>query len=41
VTLKQGEVILSGAFSAAPMAEKGDTFTADFGPLGTVSAKFI
>lgn len=41
VTLQKGEVILSGAFSAAPMAAKGDAFTADFGPLGTVSAKFI
>ena len=41
VTLKKGEVILSGAFSAAPEAEKGDEFTADFGPLGKVSAKFI
>ena len=42
VELKKGEVILSGAFSAAPEAVKGDTFTADFGPvLGKVTAKFI
>lgn len=41
VTLKKGEVILSGAFSAAPEAEKGDEFTADFGLLGKVSAKFV
>lgn len=41
VTLKKGEVILSGAFSAAPLAEKGDTFEADFGPLGTVTASFV
>jgi len=41
VTLKSGEVILSGAFSAAPPAEKGDEFMADFGPLGTVTAQFI
>ena len=41
VTLKKGEVILSGAFSAAPAANKGDEFTADFGELGKVTAKFI
>ena len=41
VTLKKGEVILSGAFSAAPEAQKGDEFVADFGPLGKVAAKFI
>ncbi|MDL2323707.1 2-keto-4-pentenoate hydratase [Ruminococcaceae bacterium OttesenSCG-928-A16] len=41
VQLKKGEVILSGAFSAAPPATKGDVFKADFGPLGTVEAKFI
>lgn len=41
VVLKKGEVILSGAFSAAPAAVKGDTFTADFGEMGSVTAKFI
>lgn len=41
VTLKKGEVILSGAFSAAPAAVKGDEFIADFGEMGTVAAKFI
>ena len=41
VTLKKGEVILSGAFSAAPEAEKGDEFTADFGPMGKATAKFV
>ena len=41
VALKKGEVILSGAFSAAPEAAKGDVFTADFGPMGTVTAKFV
>ena len=41
VTLKKGEVILSGAFSAAPEAGKGDEFTADFGPMGKVTAKFV
>ena len=42
VVLKKGEVILSGAFSAAPEAKKGDEFVADFGPvMGKVKAKFI
>ncbi len=41
VTLKKGEVILSGAFSNAPFAQRGDVFTADFGSLGTVRAEFV
>ena len=41
VALKKGEVILSGAFSAAPEASRGDEFVADFGPMGKVSAKFV
>lgn len=41
VPFKKGEVILSGAFSAAPPAKKGDSFEADFGPLGTVRARFV
>jgi 2-keto-4-pentenoate hydratase len=40
VTLKAGEVVLSGAFSAAPEAAKGDTFTAEFSSFGTVKAEF-
>lgn len=39
-TLKAGEVILSGALSAAVNAEKGDTFTARFAHLGQVSVQF-
>ena len=41
VSLNKGEVILSGAFSAAPAAKKGDVFLADFGELGSVEAVFI
>ncbi|MCL2066040.1 MAG: fumarylacetoacetate hydrolase family protein [Treponema sp.] len=41
VTLKAGEVILSGAFSAAPPAAKGDKFTAEFSTFGEVKAEFI
>ncbi|MDR2048165.1 MAG: fumarylacetoacetate hydrolase family protein [Treponema sp.] len=40
VTLKAGEVVLSGAFSAAPEAAKGDAFTAEFSSFGTVTAEF-
>jgi 2-keto-4-pentenoate hydratase len=40
VTLKAGEVVLSGAFSAAPEAAKGDVFTAEFSSFGTVKAEF-
>jgi len=41
VTLKAEEIVLSGAFSAAPAVSRGDSFEADFGQLGIVRAKFI
>lgn len=41
VILKKDEVILSGAFSAAPSAINGDFFRAEFSVLGEVEAKFI
>ncbi|MBP8640162.1 MAG: 2-keto-4-pentenoate hydratase [Oscillospiraceae bacterium] len=41
VSLKKDEVILSGAFSAAHIAVKGDVFRADFSVLGSVEAFFI
>jgi 2-keto-4-pentenoate hydratase len=41
VTLKAGEVILSGAFSAAPAAARGDVFTAEFSSFGKVEAVFV
>ncbi|WP_163538096.1 fumarylacetoacetate hydrolase family protein [Gracilibacillus sp. YIM 98692] len=40
ITLKAGEVILSGALSAAVDAEKGDSFTAKFAHIGQVSVNF-
>jgi 2-oxo-hept-3-ene-1,7-dioate hydratase len=40
VSLKRGEVILSGSFTKPVFAEPGDTFVADYGPLGTVSVVF-
>ncbi|HZG84056.1 2-keto-4-pentenoate hydratase [Paenibacillus sp.] len=40
ITLKAGEVILSGALSAAVNAEPGDTFRARLAHLGEVSVRF-
>ncbi|MDR2650258.1 MAG: 2-keto-4-pentenoate hydratase [Clostridiales bacterium] len=39
--LKAGEVILSGAFTAAPAAVKGDRFRAEFSTLGIVEGEFL
>jgi 2-keto-4-pentenoate hydratase len=41
VTLKKGEVVLSGALSAAPAASAGDVFEARFSVLGDVTAEFV
>ncbi len=40
VTLKKGEVVLSGALSVALAAEAGDEFTCEFTDFGTVSVSF-
>lgn len=40
VTLKKGEVILSGALTAMVSAQAGDVFEARFGTLGSVSVTF-
>lgn len=40
VSLSAGEVILAGSFTKPVFAEPGDTFVADYGPLGTVSVDF-
>ncbi|MBM4762583.1 2-keto-4-pentenoate hydratase [Bacillus sp. B15-48] len=40
ITLKAGEVILSGALSAMVVAEPGDVFTARFAHIGQVSVNF-
>lgn len=39
-SLRAGEVILAGSFTTPVFALPGDTFVADFGPLGTVSCFF-
>lgn len=41
VTLNKGEVVLSGALSAALDALKGDVFRAEFSTLGSVSVEFV
>lgn len=41
VVLEAGEVILSGAFSAAPPAQAGDRFRAEFSDFGAVEACFL
>ena len=38
--LNRGEIILSGALSAAPPAQKGDVFEARFSYLGNIIAEF-
>jgi 2-oxo-hept-3-ene-1,7-dioate hydratase len=39
-TLEAGHIVLAGSFTRAVAAKKGDTFTADYGPLGTVNCYF-
>jgi 2-keto-4-pentenoate hydratase len=41
VTLKAGEIVLSGAVTAAAPVAAGDFFQAEFDRLGTVAVKFI
>lgn len=38
--LEPGQVVLAGSFTRAMEAGSGDTFQADFGPLGTISCHF-
>ena len=40
LAIEPGQVILSGSFTRAVPAAAGDTFVADYGPLGTVSIHF-
>jgi len=41
VTLKKGEIVLSGAFSAAPPARRGDVFVVEFSSFGSLTADFV
>lgn len=40
VTLEAGDIVLSGALSAAVPAQPGDRFACDYGPLGVLSVQF-
>lgn len=40
VSLKAGQVILSGSFTRPVFAQKGDVFCADYGALGTINCRF-
>ena len=39
--LQAGEIILAGSFTRALFGHKGDTFHADYGPLGAVTFRFM
>jgi 2-oxo-hept-3-ene-1,7-dioate hydratase len=39
--LEPGEIILSGSFTAPVFASAGDNFHVDFGPLGSISVRFV
>ena len=39
--LEPGEVVLGGSFTRPTPAAAGDTFHADYGPLGSISFRFI
>lgn len=41
VSLKAGQVILSGSFTRPVHAEQGDVFSADYGPLGLIQCQFV
>ena len=40
VALEAGQVILAGSFTRAVWARAGDTFHADYGPLGSITCRF-
>jgi 2-oxo-hept-3-ene-1,7-dioate hydratase len=39
--LQAGDVVLAGSFTRPTPAERGDTFHADYGPLGSVAFRFV
>lgn len=41
VKLEAGQIILSGSFTRPVFAQAGDTFHVDYGPLGSVSCRFV
>jgi 2-oxo-hept-3-ene-1,7-dioate hydratase len=41
IALEAGQVILGGSFTRTVAAERGDTFHADFGSLGSIGFRFV
>ena len=41
ITLEPGHIVLTGSFTRVAFAQAGDTFQADFGPLGGVTVQFV
>ena len=41
VELKPGQIILGGSFTRPVPARRGDTFTVDYGDMGSVSCRFV
>ncbi|MGV7960081.1 2-oxo-hepta-3-ene-1,7-dioic acid hydratase [Photorhabdus tasmaniensis] len=41
VQLEAGQIILGGSFTRPVPARKGDTFHVDYGPLGSISCRFV
>ena len=40
-SLEPGQIVLGGSFTAPIFARAGDSFHADYGPLGTISVRFV
>jgi 2-oxo-hept-3-ene-1,7-dioate hydratase len=41
VELEAGQIILAGSFTRPVWARAGDTFQADYGPMGSISCQFV
>lgn len=41
IALEPGQFVLSGSFTSMVEARAGDVFHVDFGPLGTISSRFV
>lgn len=39
--LEAGEIVLAGSFTRPMWVERGDTVLADYGPMGTISCRFV
>ena len=39
--LEAGEIILAGSFTRPMWVERGDTVLCDYGPMGTISCRFV